>query len=60
MTEEYTWPMTVLVHSAWHEFIYAVNEGIETKGAADFRTLNRGVIPAIKCKIRILAKLPAS
>eukprot|EP00972_Heterocapsa_arctica_P045438 6707624-Heterocapsa_arctica.AAC.1 len=58
MTEEYTWPMTDLVHSAWRESTYAVNEGIETEEAAAFRTLNQGIFPAMPCVK--LGSLPVS
>eukprot|EP00972_Heterocapsa_arctica_P031188 4591212-Heterocapsa_arctica.AAC.1 len=49
MMEEYTWPMTDLVHTAWRESTYALDKGLETSEAAVFRNLNRGVIPAMPC-----------
>eukprot|EP00972_Heterocapsa_arctica_P036657 5397351-Heterocapsa_arctica.AAC.1 len=49
MKEEYTWPMTDLAHSAWREPTYALDKGLEHKEAADFRTINKGVIPAMPC-----------
>eukprot|EP00972_Heterocapsa_arctica_P003754 560211-Heterocapsa_arctica.AAC.1 len=47
ISEEYTWPMTDQVHSAWRESTYALDKGLETTEAKAFRNLNRGVIPAM-------------
>eukprot|EP00972_Heterocapsa_arctica_P000495 72307-Heterocapsa_arctica.AAC.1 len=33
LTEEYTWPMTDLVHTAWRSSTYAMDEGLETPEA---------------------------
>eukprot|EP00972_Heterocapsa_arctica_P017941 2652031-Heterocapsa_arctica.AAC.1 len=49
LTEEYTWPMTDLVHTAWRSSTYAMDKALETPEAKVFRDLNRGVIPAMSC-----------
>eukprot|EP00972_Heterocapsa_arctica_P094765 13975060-Heterocapsa_arctica.AAC.1 len=49
LTEEYTWPMTHLVHTVWRSSAYAMDKGVETPEATVFRDLNRGVIPAMPC-----------
>eukprot|EP00972_Heterocapsa_arctica_P102652 15129954-Heterocapsa_arctica.AAC.1 len=53
LTEEYTWLMTDLVHTAWRNSMYAMDKGLETPEAKVFRDLNRGVIPAMPCVAQI-------
>eukprot|EP00972_Heterocapsa_arctica_P102784 15150062-Heterocapsa_arctica.AAC.1 len=53
LMEEYTWPMTDLVHAAWQNSMYALDKGLETPEAKVFRDLSRGVIPAMPCVARV-------
>eukprot|EP00972_Heterocapsa_arctica_P094622 13953302-Heterocapsa_arctica.AAC.1 len=52
LTEEYTWTMTDLAHTAWRSSTYAMGKGVETLEANVFRYLSQGVIPAMPCVAR--------